>query len=322
VTPRSARRTRIAFVGEPRWARMLAAELEAAYPDVVSARHHTAADGRSPWRKLWLLASSDVLVRVGALPDFRTRRDRLWLAAGRHRLPRLRIVTYWMGTDVLRLLERAVSGNLPSAELACFNAWTNLAGADRLTEELRSVGVDGRTAPFPGAVIAVPDEIAPMPAQMTVLSYVPDHRREFYGLPALLAAAETLPDVRFRIAGGGGAGLTDIPENVEFLGFVDDMASVYREASCVVRLVPHDGAAMSVGEGLLAARPVIYSYPVPHTAHVPYGDTPALIAELERLRALHTAGGIPLNAEGRSWALVDYDQKRRLAILLEALLGA
>jgi len=315
------RRTRIAFVGEARWVTLLAEELNRRHPTLVRC-HAMPFSARRAWaRKLWLLLAHDIIVRVGMPPNLARRHERLWVWMGRHRRPRLTTFIYWIGTDVLTALRRSAEGTLPEADLAAIRAWRNITGVERLTGELATLGVSATTVPFPGLTREPPAEALPLPARMTVLGYVPDHRRDFYDLPTLLAAARALPDVDFMIAGCTGRNLTGLPPNVRFLGFVEDMDAVYAAASCVVRLVAHDGGGGSVAEGLLAARPVIYSYEWPHTVHVPYRDEHGLVTALAALREQHVTGGILRNDAGRAWALREYDQAARIARLLDVLLS-
>lgn len=229
---------------------------------------------------------------------------------------------YWIGSDVLNAYNAAREGTMPPSYLEQVSRMRSITGADRLTQELGEIGITSETVPYPGRVAHFPDEIAPMPREMTVLTYIPDFRREFYGIGPILGAARRLADVRFLVMGGDGSDLTDIPPNVSFLGFVEDPQPLYDQSSVVIRHVEHDGAGYSMVEGLLHGRPVIYSYDVPYAIHVPFGDEDGLVAALERLRAQHLSGGIPLNTAGRDWAAEEYDVDRRFRYLCEILTKA
>jgi hypothetical protein len=237
-----------------------------------------------------------------------------------HLRPTRRDVYYWIGTDVLRLIESVETGTLPEHSRTRICEAVNLAVAPHLVGELASAGISAESVPFPAGTLEIPLDIPPLPERMTVISYIPDTRQEFYGLQTLLAAAKALPAVRFRFFRGTGEGVTEAPDNVEFLGYVDDMHEVYADSSVVVRLVEHDGDSSVIAEGLLYARPVIYSFDVPHTYHVPFGHSARLIRVLSELLDEHLSHGIPLNNSGRQWALKEYDPDRRLNRLLKALL--
>jgi hypothetical protein len=246
--------------------------------------------------------------------------DRL-LRSTRWLRPHRREVLYWIGTDALTTMQRAAAGTLGPATLRELARFTHLAVAAHLVPELATVGIAATVVPFPGTTLDVPAEVPPMPEEMIVLTYVPDGRRDFYGLPAILAAARALPDVRFRVLRGEGVGLADVPPNVEFLGYVRDVSAEFAGASVLVRSVQHDGDGSTVAEGLLFARPVLYTYELPHGTQVPWGDADALTAALRSLREQHLAGGIPLDLAGREWALETYDVDRRFGNLRAALLG-
>jgi len=294
--------------------RFQASEFSSSVRDRMKRRLLRLAAGRA-LRRAVLRWRSDRAVRQRISVDGLLR---LWERVN----PRQAHFTYWIGSDVLDVLEGLACGELGADYVDLLQRTRNITGVDRLTDELRSVGVSATTVPYPGRMLEAPPTAPPMPQRMTVLSYVPDTRREYYGLPALLSAATALGEVEFSIMGGDGRGLADVPRNVRFHGFVEDPSRLYAQSSVVVRLVEHDGAGYSMAEGLLFARPVIYSYATPHVVHVDHGDTAGLIGALSDLRDLHQGGGIPLNLAGREWALHEYDSVRRYSALCQVLTGA
>jgi len=227
---------------------------------------------------------------------------------------------YWIGTDVLNALRQAEEGSPnPVLEIMARQS-VNLAVASHLVVELRHIGIESKHVPFPGTSLVVPDSVSMPVGAMSVVSYVPDTRRDFYGLPTLLAAARELTDTRFKIFRGHGEGVEDAPPNIEFLGYVPDVGKLLEESNVFVRLVEHDGDSVTVGEALLHARPVVYTYEIPHTIYVPFGDVDGFVSVLQSLREQHQSGGIPLNVAGREWAIGAYDADWRFANLLDALL--
>jgi len=231
-------------------------------------------------------------------------------------------VYYWIGSDVLLWLDDDAAGADTAARVRRLRG-ASITGALHLSDELRTLGIDSETVPFPGAVIPAPEPVPEMPAKMTVVSYVPAGRPDFYGLPELLEAATHLPDVRFRVFGGASdAGGGPAPDNVEYLGRVDDLCPVYADSSVVARLVRHDAVGATVTEGLLYARPVLYSLPLPHTIHVPFGDSSRLVSALQALRRDHMRSGINPNVAGREWARVEFDVERRFSRLRDFLVSS
>lgn len=233
--------------------------------------------------------------------------------------PKRKDIHYWIGSDVLTICERAAGSDISAREWAELRAMRNIAGADHLAAELAAVGIDAESVPFPGALTPPPQPAPPLPALMTVVSYVPEGRRDFYGLPGILDAARSLPTVRFRIFGGTANGVPDIPANVSFLGYVDDVGEVYANATVVVRHIAHDSVGGTVIEGLSYARHVIYTYDLPHTIRSHFDDPDSLTAALSELNTLHDAGRLQSNTEGRRWAMVEFDPHRRLMRLASVL---
>ena len=73
------------------------------------------------------------------------------------------------------------------------------------------------------------------------------------------------------------------PPNVEFLGLQRDLDPVYRAASILIRVPPHDSLSAMVLEALAWGREVIYSRPFPYTRQA--GDE----EEAEEALAQHLA---------------------------------
>jgi glycosyltransferase involved in cell wall biosynthesis len=242
-----------------------------------------------------------------------------WFA---NRLPGRRSFLYWIGTDAQHLVRGLQDGSTTHADLRAVRRARNLAGAARLAEELEGIGVSAEVVPFPTRMPVPKGPPAPMPAQMTVLTYCGRGRETFYGLPQILDAARRLPDVSFVVMGTVDERSRESASvNVTFTGWVADPAPLFDDASVVVRLIEHDGGGGTMAEGLQHARPVIYSMHEPHTIHVAFGNTDGLITALMALREQHRADGVPLELAGREYALREFDPDTRFGRLLAALLG-
>lgn len=253
---------------------------------------------RSLLRRLAAMPRHCIIVRVGLRPGAKSWRGRIfdsliWIVG--HLKAAQGTVYYWIGTDVLNATQenwrpgRSIRGSL------------HLAAAPWLGAELRTLGISAVTAFFPGRNLL--DAPAQLPSVFTVLSYVPDSRPAFYGGPIVAGLAQEFPTVRFLIVGGAGAWLPRAPANLEFLGWQNDMASIYQQTSVVIRLVQHDALGATVREGLCLARHIMYSYKFPHTIHVPFDDPTAASASLARLVEEFKAGLLELNMAGRDYVL-------------------
>jgi hypothetical protein len=221
-------------------------------------------------------------------------------------LPNAIACHYWIGTDVLNTLLEARAGTLHWSPLSDSRDDLHLAASPWLVAELGEVGLRATVAHV--LPIAAPSgEPPPMPAEFSVLSYVPGDRFEFYGGPLILEAARRLPDVRFDIVGRGEP-VASAPTNVHWHGWVDDMAERYAQTSVVVRIPQHDAYGNTAIEGLLNARHVIHSYDVPFVRQLRPQTVDGLVELLEEFRAAHTEGRLGPNLAGRAWALAEFDE--------------
>ena len=312
---------RVCLVGQPYWTAKLCDGLRRYAADRLEATTLTLPrEGWTAVRARW--KEADLVVRVGFRPGARTLRglafDSLW-ALLRATHPRPRCAYYWIGTDVMNAGENATrGGHTPFFRLSLRDR--HLAGAPWLTEELRRIGVPADTAIFPESVPQV-EEVAPMPETFQVLTYVPDARYKFYGGEFIYRAARELPGVIFSVMGGKGAWVCEPLPNLRFHGWLKDTGSAYSRASVLLRLLPHDAIGATVKEGLVHARHVIYTYPLPCTTVIKYGDYPSLLQSLRHYHQQHLAGTLRPNEKGREYALRMWEPSHLVYLLAEALVG-
>lgn len=316
------------FIGQGRWCRLLARAVD----EHGSGRFQGRAieldhASRAVFRVLALrhVRPGDAVIRVGFRPAARTWRgwafDRVWTAF-RWANPRARIVVYWIGSDVLKAMrERHGEREGRIIRRVAGKDAMHIAGAPWLVSELATLGIEGRFVPIPWLYAPVPVTAPPFPETFTVVSYIPDSKRVFYGWRSVEAAARALPDVAFHVVAGTGAGLDDPPANVRFLGWVDGMDGVYRAATVVVRMPEHDAIGGTVLEGLAYGKPVIYSYELDHCEHVPFDDAEGLIAVLRRLRDEWVRGELRLNESGREFVIRKFQPDLAVARLEKLVSG-
>lgn len=317
---REGRGVRVCFVGQDNWVKQLVA-LTTRYAQQLVPSYVGLASG--PLVKgVSRFYNADIVVRVGARPGARTARgiafDLLWTLA---RLVNRRslVVCYWIGTDVLRAVEDVPRGRVTPFWGSSLR-WRHIAGAPWLAEELQErVGLPAKTVLFPGPLPQV-DPLPPLPADFQVLSYIPDSRWAFYGGDMVYAAAKELPTVVFSVVGGVGSWPKRPLPNLRFHGWCKDMLAMYMSSSVVVRLVQHDAIGGTVREGLALGRHVVYSHKVPHTHHVAYGDTGALIRVLAEYEQLHRRGELGLNKAGAEFAMREWNETRLVNLLETELL--
>ena len=227
--------------------------------------------GFNDWRGV---LRTDVVFRVGLRPGSRSFRGRAFDAFWhllRLALPRATAVYYWIGTDVAQTLDAMRAGTIPARTVRELHNSLHLADAQWLAEELRSMGIRASVQRLPGA-LTWPDPLLPLPETFRVLTYIPDARYQFYGGIEILEAARKLPSIAFDVVGGNGTWIPNSLPNLVFHGWQNDLTPFYQKSSVVVRLVQHDGMGATAVEALLFGRHVLYTYPLPHTIAITFGE--------------------------------------------------
>lgn len=233
---------------------------------------------------LWHLRTADALISFGGPGP----NSALALAAHQRRVP---LIVIWAGTDVL-----AAAQNPFELEVTKRDASADLAVSPWLAEELRALGVPAAYEPIIAADIH--PVLAPFPQRFTVLTYLPAPRRTFYGEDKVYAIARSLKATRFLVVGGGGRS-PSAPPNVEFLGWIEDMASVIDASTVLLRLPEHDGQSMMVLEALARGRHVVWTHEIPggRVAHT----TEDALDLIRDLHDRHVHDKLEFNSAGREY---------------------
>jgi hypothetical protein len=311
----------VLVLGQPYWASRIARALDTHTPDMkavfVPRADYLQVLARRP------RSERVVIMRAGYRVGSTTTRGRafdLYWTMLRKASPGAIACHYWLGTEVMNMLDEAKAGTLRTAAVAATRHDLHVADAQWLAEELESVGLQAATAHVPMSYRG-PNEPAPFPAGFAVLTYLPDRRFAFYGGDVILEAASRMPDVRFDVVGAVGPGVRAAPTNVRWHSWVSDMTRLYSQSTVVVRIPQHDGMGATVIEGLLHARHVIYTHDVPFVQALSVVTADALVAHLSELLSQHRDGRLGLNIDGRAYALREFDE-HRVALHLAALVRA
>lgn len=224
-------------------------------------------------------------------------------------LRRRPVIIHWAGSDVLTISKHPAE--LERLRLAKIIHWTS--GPD-LVDELEILGIRARYVASASADI--PKNICPLPGEFTVLTYLPEPRREFYGQSYVWEAAKALSDVRF-IAVGRGGQEPAAPANVEYVGDVNDMNARYDSATVLLRLTQHDSLSQGVIEALAHGRHVIWTDWLPGCVHVESVDE--AIDALRTLRAAHDESRLELNQAGINYVARDHAPARIAAGIVRAV---
>lgn len=240
---------------------------------------------------LWALRDADALISFGgpgpnlALAEFARRRN-------------IPIVVIWAGSDVT-----AAARNPGDLVLTRSQGFINLSDSPWLVDELRQLGIEAQYLPVTG--VRSGGSYRPLPERFSVLTYLPEPRRDFYGKDAVYAVARGMPDVEFSVVGNGGSD-PQAPANVRFVGHVDDMRDRMDRSTVLLRLPEHDGKSMMVLEALARARHVVWNYELPGVRKV--SNVSEALEALRDLFAQHQAGTLEPNTAGRVYALRNYSR--------------
>jgi len=175
-----------------------------------------------------------------------------------------KIVVHWCGSDALVAQRDVAQGK---AEAWITNKLHHWSDSEAVTRELQALGLACEIMPLPSA--SIPDHPSPLPAQFSVLVYVPGaDRGELYGLDSILEVARELPQVPFELVGLKSGVVSNSPPNLSIHGHAADLSPFYRRTSVLWRPVRHDGVSFMVLEALGHGRHVLWSYPFPGCVHV------------------------------------------------------
>ncbi|WP_416398798.1 hypothetical protein [Allohahella sp. A8] len=164
-------------------------------------------------------------------------------------------VRWWVGTDVLNCLESEATRQVARAVDRAVDL--NIAVSPHLVTELQEIGIQAEYVPSFCDFSALGAH-TPSPFPKGVLSYLPTHRRTFYGEKYLIAAIEAHPDLQFFVIADESHALAHYP-NVTSLGWVDDLQDIWSRVGMLLRVTEHDGMPRMVLEALARSRYVIYS---------------------------------------------------------------
>jgi hypothetical protein len=265
---------------------------------------------RAALRALRQTASADIVYLVGGQIARFSRPHALKLV---YRRP---MVMHWAGSDVLYARRIFTAGRSIAALTKGVTHWT---GAPWLVDELRPLGIRARWLPHSWVdAPSPPPLLGPAESPFTILAYLPKHRFEFYGGAVVVEIARALPDARVLVAGTDSLPC-DAPANLRCLGWVDDMATVYRKVHALLRLPQHDGLSFMVQEALAAGRYAVWSYPFPGAIRVE--STAEAIGAMRALVRLHADGRLSWNETGVRYVREHYSRDRIRSALRTGLLA-
>ncbi len=208
------------------------------------------------WLKLARRARAIIVVAYDGPPAYVVRQLALAATFG------VPVFRWWVGSDVLNAL--TISANAGLAQQLCSFTALNIAVAEQLATELRSLGIVAKVIP---SVLYPPPQVEESAALSTealpkrLLVYLPSERIDFYCGDLVREAAKCNPDIEFIIVADEEHSLAALP-NVRSLGWIDGLEDAWNEAGGLLRITQHDGMPRMVLEALFRKKYVIYSWPL------------------------------------------------------------
>lgn len=205
------------------------------------------------------------------------------------------VIMNWVGTDVLKSIDAFEKGDFNQSYI---DDAIHLCEVDWIQEELKTIGIHAEISNF-ACFEKRFEKVERKEGPLTVLSYISENRSEFYGMNEFLNLAQKFPDVNFEIAGTEAKSYEPLPENLNALGWVKDMDTVFQRADVCVRYTEHDGLSTFILEALARGKQVIYKNKYTHCEHAP--DESCLEERLKVINTKFKSGASLDNQEGRTF---------------------
>ncbi len=232
--------------------------------------------------------------------------------------PGARFVYYWIGSDVYYQKRDVLKGNITRNFYRALNK-KHLSGAGWFVGELREVGIEPLVATFPLELPVIKSYKSSK--TLRVLTYIPDDRYKFYSGDLIRDLAVEFSSVRFDVIGGEGSWLRDKPINMKFHGWVEDISQFLVYRPILLRLVKHDAIGGTVREALCAGCHVVYTYRLPHTYYVNYGDFEGAASALNEIFNNSKDVGFLHNKGAKDFALHEWDARTLTLNLISKIMG-
>ncbi|MFK7785033.1 MAG: glycosyltransferase [Crocinitomicaceae bacterium] len=257
-------------------------------------------------KALWRVPRVDCVVSInGTIVG-----SRVFDLAFQNKVP---LIMNWVGTDVLKSTKAFKEGNFKQHYID--NA-THFCEVGWIQEELKEIGINAEVVNF--AAFKKSYELKEVGGdQLTILSYIPSKRSDFYGMKTMIRMAEKLPSVRFLIAGTDGDEYKPLPPNMTALGWVKNMDEVYDKTHVCVRFTDHDGLSNFILESLARGKQVIYRNPFENCEHCP--DEDMLVKEIANFETKFKNGNTLLNPEGAQFISDEFNEEVILGGFLERI---
>lgn len=193
-------------------------------------------------------------------------------------------VVHWIGSDIWQMQQLSTFHKNLLIDWVKNNVDLNLTEFETTQKELEKEGIKSKIVPIPPVRYF---DITPLPKDFTVAVYMPHQNQGFY-LPDLIKeVAKQCPKITFKFFG-------DFAEkgkkkNIQYLGKLDEkeMEVLIANSSCLLRVLPHDGLAITVEEFLTAGRRIVTNIEGIDGANVVKPEPVVIAKKLKKLSKLN-----------------------------------
>lgn len=180
----------------------------------------------------------------------------LWLYILLCKIRRKKIITHWIGTDVLNYKNTWFNRKF-------FNSINiHLCNDLNLKKELKDLQISAETLTIiPNTMdLSLPS----MPDEHAVLVYLPKGKEKFYGYDTVKQLSNIYTNINFYIVANDDKTLFT-ENNVKVLGYLsfDEMAVLYKDISIILRITYHDSISQMIIEGMYKGKEVIWNWDHP-----------------------------------------------------------
>lgn len=300
---------KVILVGLPYFTKRLQKELSAFDPKNTYVNLDTYYSRKDKIRAVFQIPRADCVMSINGTVV----KSNVFDIAFKKNVP---LIINWAGSDVLKSLDAYRNGNFQQHYI---DKPVHFCEAEWIQDELKEMNIDAEIVYFAISEGAV--DLKPVSSeQFTILSYIPERRTDFYGLPTLLRMAEQFPDIRFLVAGSDEKVLeegTILPNNMKMLGWVKNMPEVFQQAHACMRFTEHDGLSNVIREALSHGKQVLYKYPFKHCLHCP--DESVLKQQIEGLKKRFEDGEDLTNKAGAEFIQTTFEREAVLSNLIKKI---
>ena len=317
-------RYRFLFVSSNDWANYLSTLLnkENPYPDLISCNYIKISPNFFFRSQLKLFQATHI-IRVGIPPARLTLKN---LIVDSILLPHLasaskKNICYWIGSDVNYIFPLENNRIVRKLRLAYLHLHKSIAGSPWLSDELNSYSIDCISSIFPYDIkFTKPKwEIHQI---LKVSMYIPNGKQNQYNNGLIEYLAQQCKWLEIHIYGSSKYwhDNSPMPENIVFHGWVSEPSTLISKCHVHIRYLAHDALGASVREALACSSHVIYTYDIPNTITVRYGDKEAVLQHLKDFHFKLINKELKPNHSGSSWVANNLSNKKLIKNLVDSCL--